>query len=43
MNAAKLSQARNKRRQAMALVMVITVVALMSILIVAIFSVTRME
>jgi uncharacterized protein (TIGR02600 family) len=43
MNAAKFSQARDKRRQAMALVMVITVVALMSILIVAIFSVTRME
>ena len=43
MNAAQLSQARNKRRQAMALVMVITVVALMSILMVAIFSVTRTE
>ncbi|WP_395744372.1 Verru_Chthon cassette protein A [Prosthecobacter sp.] len=43
MNAAQFSQARGKRRKAMALVMVITVVALMSILIVAIFSVTRME
>jgi uncharacterized protein (TIGR02600 family) len=43
MNAAQFSQARGKRRQAMALIMVITVVALMSILIVAIFSVTRME
>jgi uncharacterized protein (TIGR02600 family) len=43
MNAAQLSLSAVKRRKAMALVMVITVVALMSILIVAIFSVTRME
>ncbi|OYW76122.1 MAG: hypothetical protein B7Z37_10240 [Verrucomicrobia bacterium 12-59-8] len=43
MNAAHFIRSAGKRRQAMALVMVITVVALMSILIVAIFSVTRME
>ncbi|WP_395751895.1 Verru_Chthon cassette protein A [Prosthecobacter sp.] len=43
MNAAQFSLSARKRRKAMALVMVITVVALMSILMVAIFSVTRME
>ena len=43
MNAAKLVGMWKKRRQAMALVMVVTTVALMSMLIVAIFSVTRIE
>lgn len=43
MNAAKLSKHTRTRRQAMALVMVVTTVALISMLIVAIFSVTRTE
>lgn len=43
MNAATLILKWNKRRKAMALVMVVTTVALMSMLIVAIFSVTRTE
>ena len=43
MKAAQFIRSAGKRRQAMALVMVITVVALMSILMVAIFSVTRTE
>lgn len=43
MNAATLVAKWNKRRKAMALVMVVTTVALMSMLIIAIFSVTRTE
>jgi uncharacterized protein (TIGR02600 family) len=43
MNAAQLSKHKRTRRQAMALVMVVTTVALISMLIVAIFSVTRTE
>lgn len=43
MNAATLVAKLNKRRKAMALVMVVTTVALMSMLVVAIFSVTRTE
>jgi uncharacterized protein (TIGR02600 family) len=43
MNASQFSSTDNRRKKAIALVMVITVVALMSILMVAIFSVTRME
>jgi uncharacterized protein (TIGR02600 family) len=43
MNAETLAGNRMKRRKAMALIMVITTVALMSMLVVAIFSVTRIE
>lgn len=43
MNAATLVANWNRRRKAMALVMVVTTVALMSMLVVAIFSVTRTE
>lgn len=43
MNALTLVAKWNKRRKAMALVMVVTTVALMSMLVVAIFSVTRTE
>jgi uncharacterized protein (TIGR02600 family) len=43
MNPNKISQNKKARRQAMALVMVVTTVALISMLIVAIFSVTRTE
>ena len=43
MNAATLVAKLNRRRKAMALVMVVTTVALMSMLVVAIFSVTRTE
>jgi len=43
MNAAQLSKHKRTRRQAMALIMVVTTVALISMLIVAIFSVTRTE
>jgi type II secretory pathway component PulK len=43
MNAETLAGNKMKRRKAMALIMVITTVALMSMLVVAIFSVTRIE
>lgn len=43
MNASKITRIIRTRRQAMALIMVITVIALLSILMVAIFSVTRTE
>jgi uncharacterized protein (TIGR02600 family) len=43
MNTKQITSAGKKRRQAMALIMVVTTVALISMLIVAIFSVTRTE
>ncbi len=43
MKAAHFTSSWRKRRQAMALIMVVTMVALMSILMVAIFSITRTE
>lgn len=43
MNASQLAHSKRSRRKAMALVMVVTTVALLSMLIVAIFAVTRTE